>query len=58
MPDTSSAVLTAAPAAAAPAGCDMVWIDAASFLMGSNEHYPEERPVVRTEVRTTGRSSG
>ena len=21
------------------------------FLMGSNEHYPEERPVVRTEVR-------
>jgi formylglycine-generating enzyme required for sulfatase activity len=29
---------------------DMVYIEAGSFLMGSNDFYPEERPVHRVEV--------
>ena len=54
MSDTDAAPITiAGPPArsgAKAADRDMVWIDGASFLMGSNAHYPEERPVVRTEV--------
>jgi formylglycine-generating enzyme required for sulfatase activity len=30
----------------------MVWIPAGSFLMGSEEFYPEERPVRRVEVES------
>ncbi len=54
MSDLSAQVLESAPGPAssdAAAPRDMVWIDAASFLMGSNQHYPEERPVVRAEAR-------
>src|SRR5262245_54603292 len=29
---------------------DMVWIPGGSFLMGSDEHYPEEGPVHRVAV--------
>ena len=29
---------------------DMVWVPGGSFLMGSDEFYPEERPVRRVEV--------
>ncbi len=28
----------------------MIWIPSGAFRMGSNEHYPEERPVHRVEV--------
>jgi len=39
---------TAAPV---PAGTsDMVWIPGGTFLMGSNDHYPEERPAHRVTV--------
>jgi formylglycine-generating enzyme len=29
---------------------DMVWIPGGVFLMGSNNHYPEEAPVHRARV--------
>ncbi|HJW64416.1 MAG TPA: SUMF1/EgtB/PvdO family nonheme iron enzyme, partial [Actinomycetes bacterium] len=29
---------------------DMVWVDGGRFLMGSDDFYPEERPVHRVEV--------
>ena len=29
---------------------DMVWIPSGSFLMGSNDHYPEESPVHEVSV--------
>ncbi len=29
---------------------DMVWIEGGTFRMGSNDHYPEERPVHRVSV--------
>ena len=28
----------------------MVWLPSATFRMGSNDHYPEERPVHRVTV--------
>lgn len=35
-----------APATDGKAGArDMVWIDGGSFVMGSDRHYPEERPA-------------
>jgi formylglycine-generating enzyme len=34
----------------APAMLDMVWVHGGTFRMGSNEHYPEERPVRRVSV--------
>ncbi len=34
----------------APPYPDMVWIPGGSFLMGSNDHYPEEAPVHRVSV--------
>ena len=48
MPQTGSA-----PAAAPPGPApfpDMVWIPGGTFQMGSNDHYPEERPVHRVTV--------
>jgi sulfatase modifying factor 1 len=38
------------PAQAVPPGRDMVWIDGRRFLMGSDRHYPEERPKRRVSV--------
>jgi formylglycine-generating enzyme len=34
----------------APPFPDMVWIPGGTFHMGSNKHYPEERPVHRVTV--------
>ena len=44
----SSANSDAAPGAPPHAG--MLWIPAGTFRMGSEEHYPEERPVHRVSV--------
>jgi formylglycine-generating enzyme required for sulfatase activity len=33
-----------------PTVADMVWIPEGTFLMGSNDHYPEERPIRRVSV--------
>jgi sulfatase modifying factor 1 len=33
-----------------PPSKDMVWIPGGSFLMGSDDFYPEERPIHRVEV--------
>lgn len=38
------------PAPGPPPFPDMVWIPGGTFLMGSNDHYPEERPVHRVTV--------
>jgi formylglycine-generating enzyme required for sulfatase activity len=40
----------AARADASVPGKDMVWIPGGTFLMGSNDHYPEERPVHQVRV--------
>jgi sulfatase modifying factor 1 len=37
-------------AAQRPPAKDMVWVPGGSFLMGSEDFYPEERPVHRVEV--------
>ena len=34
----------------APPVSDMVWVPGGTFLMGSDKHYPEERPVHRVTV--------
>jgi formylglycine-generating enzyme len=51
---TRSTVMTAVPASAEPPGPapfpDMVWIPGGTFNMGSEKHYPEERPVHRVTV--------
>jgi formylglycine-generating enzyme len=49
MPElTMSSENEAAPGAPPHAG--MIWIPAGTFQMGSEEHYPEERPVHRVSV--------
>jgi formylglycine-generating enzyme len=40
---------TTAPASG-PEHADMVWVPAGDFLMGSNDHYPEEAPAHRVRV--------
>jgi sulfatase modifying factor 1 len=45
---TSTAALAAAPSARPFK--DMVWVPGGAFLMGSNDFYPEERPVHRATV--------
>jgi formylglycine-generating enzyme required for sulfatase activity len=41
----------AAPSpATAPEGRDMVWVPGGAFIMGSDCHYPEERPARRVRV--------
>jgi len=37
-------------AASAPSHAGMVWIPGATFLMGSDQHYPEETPAHRVRV--------
>jgi formylglycine-generating enzyme len=57
MPDTARSKLelvgsgasTGAPPGSPPHP-DMVWIPGGTFEMGSNDHYPEERPVHRVTV--------
>ena len=43
-----SGIPTASTDPTRPAG--MVWIKGGSFMMGSNDRYPEERPVRRATV--------
>jgi formylglycine-generating enzyme required for sulfatase activity len=57
MPDRSNVPPAGGAVAPAGAGADraappkgMVWVPGASFLMGSADFYPEERPVRRVEV--------
>ncbi len=57
MPDTMKSKLNLVGSGAssgAPSGPpphpDMVWIPGGTFDMGSNDHYPEERPVHRVGV--------
>lgn len=38
------------PIAEPAAGRDMLWIAGGSFVMGSDHHYPEERPTRRVDV--------
>ena len=38
------------PEAASPPCADMVWIPGGTFRMGSDKHYPEERPAHRVTV--------
>ena len=37
---------------------DMVWIPGGTFRMGSDKHYPEERPVHRVRVDGLGFAAG
>jgi formylglycine-generating enzyme len=48
-PGNMVADLQAAPAKSRP-GSDMVWIPGGIFLMGSDDHYPEEAPAHRVSV--------
>src|SRR5882672_7081426 len=41
---------TPAPAPGPPPFSDMIWIPGGEFRMGSEKHYPEERPVQRMSV--------
>jgi formylglycine-generating enzyme len=38
------------PATGQPPDANMVWISGGTFLMGSNDHYPEEAPAHRVSV--------
>jgi formylglycine-generating enzyme len=38
------------PASAPPPAPDMIWIPGGTFSMGSEKHYPEERPVHRVTI--------
>ena len=40
----------ASPTSVEPPFLDMVWIPGATYKMGSDKHYPEERPVHRVAV--------
>ena len=51
LPLAASAVdRTSLGAVSAPPRADMVWIAGGTFLMGSDKHYPEERPAHRVSV--------
>ena len=53
MPELVMAQTSSAPAPAPPGPApfpDMVWIPGGTFQMGSNDHYPEEKPVHRVTV--------
>ena len=44
------AIEPARPSTATPAAADMLWIPGGTFAMGSEKHYPEERPIHRVTV--------
>ena len=48
--DRKAEYLTASPPPGPPPHADMVWIPGGTFLMGSEDFYPEERPVHRVGV--------
>jgi formylglycine-generating enzyme required for sulfatase activity len=50
MPDTIKSKPKLVGSGAPPPHPDMVWIPGGTFDMGSNDHYPEERPVHRVGV--------
>jgi formylglycine-generating enzyme required for sulfatase activity len=50
MGDSTTAGPAAAPENVQPPTGDMAWIPAATFRMGSNDHYHEEAPVHRVAV--------
>lgn len=39
-----------APPGGGPQRSDMIWIPGGSFVMGSDDHYPEEAPAHLVEV--------
>src|SRR5215211_5466707 len=45
-----SADIPATPAPSSPPFPDMLWVPGGTFRMGSEKHYPEERPVHRVTV--------
>ncbi|HTG84529.1 MAG TPA: SUMF1/EgtB/PvdO family nonheme iron enzyme, partial [Gemmatimonadales bacterium] len=48
---TASSALTAASVPPGdPPFPDMVWVPGGTFRMGSEDHYPEERPIHRVTV--------
>ena len=47
---TMTSVRQAQSEAGRPPFANMVWIPGGTFLMGSDKHYPEERPVHRVRV--------
>jgi len=49
--DQALGVPTGGAAPSKPPADGMVWIPDGTFLMGSNDHYPEEAPAHRVTVR-------
>ena len=50
-PTATGAAELATPVPGSPASyLDMTWVPGGSFQMGSNRHYPEERPVHAVSV--------
>jgi formylglycine-generating enzyme required for sulfatase activity len=50
VPDRKAEYLAASPAPGPPSHPEMVWIPGGTFLMGSEDFYPEERPVHHVTV--------
>src|SRR5262245_30423259 len=48
--DKETTVVEPPPAAGVPPFPDMIWIPGGTFRMGSDQHYPEERPAHRVTV--------
>ena len=48
--DRKAEYLAASPAPGRPPYADMVWIPGGAFLMGSEQFYPEERPIHQVSV--------
>jgi formylglycine-generating enzyme len=50
MTEVESSKSASTPAPGLPPFPDMVWIPGGTYRMGSEQHYPEERPVRRVSV--------